>query len=128
MFILKIKNVRLYLEKNIILKGEKVKKNNHHLPVPQSANSLVQTKILYRVKSAFPFIYIRATSLRTLRFRTGRGSVREGNILCFSFQRAQQVPPPFGGLSKIRNSYIASRKKKYYIINIIYITYFYKYV
>lgn len=81
------------------------------------------------VKSGIYFpIYIYRYVLRcytvwTLRIRTG-GSVREGNIPCYSIQRAQQVPPPFGGLSKIRNSYISSWKKKkneYQIMKIQYI-------
>ncbi|KAE9541250.1 hypothetical protein AGLY_004495, partial [Aphis glycines] len=80
-----------------------IKDNSNNILLFLKNVDIMYTKLGKKVKSTFPFIYIRATLLRTLRFRTGRGSVREGNILCFSFQRAQQVPPPFGGLSKICN-------------------------
>lgn len=81
-------------------KKKKKKCNTTYLCPGARATCLVQTKILYRVKCTLPVDIYRYV-LRCYE-HYARVDQSDRVIFCGSiFQRAQQVPPPFGGLSEI---------------------------
>jgi len=94
----------------------------HHLPVPQSAISLVQTKILYRVKSTFPFIYIGTCYVVTNTTHPYGWISPRGQYCAFLLSACATSPTSLWGF--VQNSQQLCRiceKKIYRIINITYL-------